>query len=259
MMQPIEVKGIERTTTITRIIGEYGSDNGPLVIVIAGIHGNEPAGVFALQDLFAQLKTLAIPINGRIVGLAGNLQALEQNQRFVDEDMNRVWNLKRIADLETSAGTSQEAFEQAQLLNAIRDELKRPHTHRYFIDLHTTSSDSRPFIPFDDTLKNRAFVRKFPIAGILGIEEFLPGTLLSYLNEMDGVAIGYEAGQHDSPKSIEFHESFLWLALASADCMNDEAKLLEPHRRRLTQARESLSGFLKFDTGTRSRRVIRFA
>ena len=60
---------------LTREIGikDDGRD-GPLVIVTAGLHGNEPGGVRALRALFAALE--GTPTAGRIVGLTGNLAAL---------------------------------------------------------------------------------------------------------------------------------------------------------------------------------------
>ena len=36
-----------------RIIGEYDSGNkGALLFITAGVHGNEPAGILALQKIF---------------------------------------------------------------------------------------------------------------------------------------------------------------------------------------------------------------
>ena len=62
-----------------RIIGTYGKPgSGPLVIAIAGLHGNEPAGVNALERVFQYLHRYEIELDGFFVGLAGNLPALEQ-------------------------------------------------------------------------------------------------------------------------------------------------------------------------------------
>ncbi|MEN9613431.1 MAG: hypothetical protein RLZZ628_4245, partial [Bacteroidota bacterium] len=41
----------------TRLIGRFdGTRRGNLVIVIGALHGNEPAGVLALQTVFQQLN-----------------------------------------------------------------------------------------------------------------------------------------------------------------------------------------------------------
>ena len=40
-----------------RIIGKYtGEDRGPLLICLAGMHGNEPAGIQALELMFKMLE-----------------------------------------------------------------------------------------------------------------------------------------------------------------------------------------------------------
>jgi len=78
-----------------RIIGRYqGKQAGPLLIFIAGIHGNETAGVKALKEVFEILETQKPEIHGSIVGLAGNLRALSQEVRYIDEDLNRLWFLE---------------------------------------------------------------------------------------------------------------------------------------------------------------------
>ncbi|MGF1670099.1 MAG: aspartoacylase, partial [Balneolaceae bacterium] len=82
-----------------------------------------------------------------------------------------------------------------------------------FTDIHTTSSNSCSFILFNDTLKNRQLAGNFPAPQILGIEEFVRGTLLSYINNLGYTAIGFEAGAHTDSESINRSESYIWLLL----------------------------------------------
>ncbi|MEX0994892.1 MAG: hypothetical protein WD599_05145, partial [Balneolaceae bacterium] len=77
----------------------------------------------------------------------------------------------------------------------------------------TTSSDSCAFIPFNDTLRNRELARKFPVPQILVIEEYIYGTLLSYINNHGFAAIGFEAGAHSASESVKRSEAFLWLIM----------------------------------------------
>ena len=71
-----------------RIIGRYsGSDRGPLLIVFGGMHGNEPAGIEALEIMFhmLEMEPMTNPefrFCGRLVGFRGNLQALREGSRF---------------------------------------------------------------------------------------------------------------------------------------------------------------------------------
>jgi hypothetical protein len=108
-----------------------------------------------------------------------------------------------------------------ELLNEINYIIKRSKGPLYFIDLHTTSSKSCPFIPINDTMENRRFARKFPVPTVLGIEEFLDGPLLSYINEIDHVALGFEAGQHDDKNSIQHHIAFVGLVLLYSNLITE--------------------------------------
>lgn len=51
---------------------------------------------------------------------------------------------------------------------------------------------------------------------MLGIEDYVNGTLLNYINELGYIALGYEAGQHDDPRSIGKHIVFIYPSLVFA-------------------------------------------
>jgi hypothetical protein len=250
MSVEIHSTAMNRRARIDRLIGAYGSGDGPTVVVIAGIHGNEPAGVFALLDLLDQLRGDAPRFRGKIIGLAGNLAALARGVRYVDADLNRLWRREVIdaafaneshADV---AGAGTELRELRELYQTIKTILAGEKGPIHFIDLHTTSSQSPPFIPFDDTLVNRRFVESFPVPGILGIEEYLPGTLLSYLTRYQTVAIGYEGGQHTDLRSIDYHRAMLWLSLEKAGCVSrTDVPGLAEQEALLKRGADGLGGF----------------
>ena len=63
-----------------------GVNPGPIVLVQAGIHGNEPAGTLALEEWISELKVT----NGTLVLIPRmNVKALEAGRRFVARDLNR--------------------------------------------------------------------------------------------------------------------------------------------------------------------------
>jgi hypothetical protein len=90
------------------------------------------------------------------------------------------------------------------------------------MDLHTTSSETIPFLTVNDSLLNRKFTKQFPVPIVLGIEEHLDGPLLSYINELGYIAFGYEAGQHDDLASIENHIAFIYLSLVFSGSIRKE-------------------------------------
>ena len=63
--------------SLRREIGRVGDTAaGPTLVVVAGVHGNEPAGLHALHRVFAYLEEHHVTVRGQIVGLTGNLGAL---------------------------------------------------------------------------------------------------------------------------------------------------------------------------------------
>lgn len=245
----VESLELNRSAEIGRRIGEAGDGDGPTVVVTAGLHGNEPSGVFAAVDVLTRLKQPGIPLRGRFVALAGNMAALARGCRQIERDMNRVWTgveMKQLLECPEGAAhdLSPDGLEARELHAEIRSLLDSDSGPFYFIDLHTTSSQSSPFVPFDDTLKNRDFARHFPVAGVLGIEEYLPGTLLSYLTRFNVVTLGYEAGQHVDPLSVDSHRALLWLALWKAGCLKHDCGIdFEAEKNLLEKRAGDLTGF----------------
>ena len=204
------------------IIDIKGKDPGPTLVVTAGIHGNEPSGVLAARRLRMMLEN--IPIKGHLMVLGGNIDALAKGQRFSEVDLNRIWKEDRIREIErgTFSPSNQDEAEQLEIYQLIRDLLQKDDGPFFFVDLHSTSSDTIPFIVVNDSLKNRAFTEQYPLPLVLGIEEYLEGALLSYINELGYIAFGFEGGQHDDLVSVENHLSFLLLTLVYAGMISKE-------------------------------------
>lgn len=198
-----------------RLIGRWGDmAAGPLVVVTAGIHGNEPSGVEALEALFESLGKTQVEFNGCLIGLRGNCRALQMGKRFHTEDLNRIWTRERLRRwTEGHPPIHPDEAEMYALLSLIEDYRKRAKEPIYFFDLHTTSSQTIPFTTVNDSLLNRSFAEQLPVPMILGIEEYLDGPLLSYLNDLGYVSFGFEGGQHDDALARKAHYAFLQLSL----------------------------------------------
>jgi succinylglutamate desuccinylase len=244
----------ERTTSLPRRgqrreIGRAAGDaTGPTLIVVAGIHGNEPAGLDAAGRVFAHLEEHHVRLRGLFVGLAGNLGALAAGERFLGEDLNRLWTTDRVARVRNASddgsdGALQgpEAAEQRALLAALHEILAPARGPVYVIDLHTSSSQSVPFYILGDTLRNREFARRFPATTVLGLEEHIRGTLNEYLTSLGHVAVAIEGGQHADPAAVDHHEAAVWLALASVGCLDvADVPGYEQHVARLSRPRGSM-------------------
>ncbi len=210
-----------------RLIGERGNGAGPTMIVMTGMHGNEPAGARAAQRVLDRLDRKSIEVRGRFVALVGNLKAAAEQTRFVDRDLNRQWTPEKLAALDTL--DTAEATEQRDVLAAIRAALDVATGPVYFLDLHTTSAVSPPFVTVGDTLRNRSFARSFPLPLILGLEEQVDGALLEYLNNFGLITMGVEAGQHDCDGSVDRLEALIWLALRRAGLVPEDRDDSRPY------------------------------
>lgn len=202
---------------IGRVVGDAP---GPTLIVVAGIHGNEHAGVGAARRALATLARRRSRVMGELVALAGNLGAMQLGVRYRERDMNRVWTNERVADLEARAKSGEalgaEDREQLELLGAIGEAIGRARGAVYLIDLHTTSARGLPFVLFGDTLRQRKFASAIPLPLLMGLEEALDGVLTAYFTERGCVTFAIEGGQHDDPGAVDNLEAAVLLGAESA-------------------------------------------
>jgi hypothetical protein len=219
-----------------------GSESGPTLIAVAGIHGNEPAGVEAARRVFARLQKGDLRFRGELVVFAGNLRGLRRGVRYHARDLNRLWSEESVAALKKKpvAEWDEEDHEQSELLTAIEEVIGRARGTVYLGDFHTTSASGIPFILFGDTLRQRHFARAFPLPVLLGLEEALDGVQTSYWTRRGCVTFALEGGQHKSPDSIDACEAVLWLALGRARLLLDNPPELARSAALLHQLRAGL-------------------
>lgn len=221
-MIPTESVMPKTESNLKRLIGVVkGGKPGPTLIFIGGIHGNEPSGVYALQKAIPFLEEKKEELRGNVYAIAGNISALKKGVRFIDQDLNRMFTKEKVGRLGKASSTDcNETSEKRALLEQIDTILATENGPYYFFDLHTTSGTTIPFLTVNDSLMNRKFTKQYPVPNVLGIEEFLEGPLLSYINELGYIAFGFEAGQHDAPSSVENHYSFVMLSLVFTNSLD---------------------------------------
>ena len=198
-----------------RIIDRYTSGNaGPLVFITAAVHGNEPSGVQALEEVFTQLQAAKPKIKGTLVGLRGNLNALANDRRFIDEDLNRTWTKEKI---EKTFHETREETEMMEIIEILDNELDNHEgKEAFFLDCHTTSSQSVPYISVQVKGENDPWAHKFPTYIVRGFSDMVNGSIDHYFTDRGLTGFTFEAGQHDHPDSQRHHESMIWLILKNA-------------------------------------------
>lgn len=202
-----------------RIIGEIqGTEPGPLLIFVAGLHGNEAQGLVALENVFRDFKNHG-KIYGRAIALRGNIEAIRQNIRYVSQDLNRIWDVKhykRAVDYQSA-----EVYELLALRKIIEAELAKGYSKTYLLDLHTTSAPTIPFAVTKLTCDNERFVEKLQVPYITNLKGFLDGTMLAWMSEKGFCGLAFEAGEHYNQQSMIKHEAFIQLAMHYAGFMPD--------------------------------------
>lgn len=226
---------------LERVAGHiHGHAPGPLVICLGGIHGNEPAGVLALQRVIPRLREMRGEMRGAFLGLVGNLAALARGQRYIHKDLNRIWDDASFERDGSDGRACAEALQRRELRRILEDAVRTHDGPVYFLDLHTTSSVTAPFAVINDTLRNRAFARRFPIPLVLGLEEKKSGTVADFVHSLGAITMGLEAGRHQDAVSVDRHEAGVWLALGAAKCLSDRAPEVRRRRRLLADSAKNL-------------------
>ena len=219
------IKAVSCATQVVEgdhMIGAFiGKASGPTLIVVGSLHGNEPGGAMALGNLTPKIAKISNLLKGRVYFLSGNTRALGKCVRFIDGDLNRHWTPHNMSGRGAEElFTTSEGRELTELDRILDSILITAMDEVFVLDLHSTSSEGISFATVGDTLRNRDFAQKFPVPILLGIEEQLDGTMLEYLNNAGAVTLGFEGGQHLSPKTVENHEAMVWFALANSNILD---------------------------------------
>ncbi len=205
----------------SRIIGQYkGPVDGPMLIFTAGIHGNETSGVQALKEVFDTLETSKPAINGSIIGIASNLKALEKEVRYIQKDLNRIW----LTD-EEDPGIS-EFQEREEMIKILNEVISFQEMDICIVDLHSTSSESPPFIMLSDTLRNRELGRMAGVPMILGLMEHLQGMLIEATSRSGFSTLLFQGGRNGDEDTVIHHKGLIW-KLLNIKCSLDTSKFTD--------------------------------
>lgn len=243
----------KKNKPLKRLIGRYTQQkDGPLFIVLGGIHGNEYSGIEALNRVLGQLEQLKIAIKGAFVGVAGNISALEQERRFIDKDLNRQWQPSQIEYLEKTPKallSDNEDIQQKELLTLLkRVRNRKDYESLALLDLHTTSAKGGTYCIAPNHESSQQLALNLPIPVIIGLEKVVSGTTMHYFSAENMASFCLEAGQHENPASADRMEAAIWLTLASIGCIEEsDVPNLVQHRQILEdlgKGRPDLVNFL---------------
>ncbi|RMR10973.1 succinylglutamate desuccinylase [Pseudomonas syringae group genomosp. 3] len=112
-------------------------DNGTDLLLSAGIHGNETAPIELLDELIRSIARGDLKPRARILFLFGNPAAMRLGARYVEQDVNRLFNGRH----EQSGGA--EALRACELERLAASFFSLPDRYRLHYDLHTAIRGSK--------------------------------------------------------------------------------------------------------------------
>ena len=162
----------------------------PEVAVVAGIHGDEPCGVRAIERVLEDPPAVDRPVKFVIA----NEEAIERGVRYVDADLNRSF-----------PGDPNAAAHERRLAVELAAELSGCLT----LALHSTQSHAEPFAVVDELdERSRAVVPRLPVAAVVETGKFVEGRLFLSVETIE-VECGLQGSDEAAENAYELIEGFL--------------------------------------------------
>lgn len=166
---------------------EHVGSGPPEVAVVGGIHGDEPAGVRAVE----YLRSADLDLTGSVTLVVANEVALDRGVRYVEEDLNRAFP-PRSNDPETfEFGDSHEGRLAADLYDLLAD--------KFTLAIHTTKSHPGPFgVVVDPDSRELETCAALPVDSVVDSSGLDDGRLLEALP-----AVEVETGRLGTDRAAE--------------------------------------------------------
>lgn len=133
-------------------------------LITAGIHGNEVGTLPAFLEFAKNINNIS---DGCLIMTLGNIEALKQNKRFIDEDMNRLFS-----ELDRNTYERQRAGEIKQLID-LAD---------YHLDLHQTIEPTlHPFYLLRPHVRAEAFAAQLDVTNMAIMTDTQKGVQDGYM------------------------------------------------------------------------------
>jgi predicted deacylase len=182
----VELEGLE-------VLATAAAPSKRCFVIVGATHGNEPAGIRAINMVRSLVRAGEWKIDGNVYGLIGNPRAVETGARFTQENLNRAFG-------RADNPNSYEAKRAVDIATWFQS-LAKKHAEMYLLDLHSVSmGETRITIYNSANPKAEKWAREIsPIPFFLGeTDEVLPGALVNEFEKVGGIALAIECGNHGS-------------------------------------------------------------
>lgn len=209
------------------ILTSTATSDGPHLLVLGAIHGNEKCGTEAISRLWAEMQAGILSLKSGTLTCVPicNPDAYAQDKRFVDANLNRV-----IRHHENPTAIEHHRANQIIQLITKADIL---------LDLHSYSSGAKPFLFHDkEDAPHAAFAEALDIPDwITGWNDAYAkqsqlndGDTASYAHSLGKTAILVECGTHTDPAGGGVGYTTIRRALAHFGITEKPANLPQPRK-----------------------------
>lgn len=170
-------------------VAQLGSGT-PELAVVAGVHGDEPGGVRAIDRLLEERPNVERPV--KLV--VANEEALERQVRFIDEDLNRAF-----------PGDPDAKTHEGRLANRLVDELEGCLT----FSMHSTQSHAEPFAIVNGITDTATEIcPQLPVVAMVETSNFSEGRLFSSIETIE-VECGLQGSETAAENADRLTRAFL--------------------------------------------------
>ncbi|ELY63902.1 M14 family metallopeptidase [Natrinema versiforme] len=170
-------------------VAQIGSGT-PEIAVVAGVHGDEPCGVRAVERLLDERPTVKRPVKL----IVANEEALERQVRFVDEDLNRAF-----------PGSPDAQTHEGRLAAELVAELDGCLT----FSMHSTQSHADPFAIVNGVSETaKEIVPQLPVSAMVETSNFAEGRLFSAVDTVE-VECGLQGSETAAQNADRLTRAFL--------------------------------------------------
>lgn len=129
------------------------------VLISTGIHGNETAPIEIVSQIVCQLLNGELALAVKLLVVFGNIKAIQQGARFIDADLNRMFNSRHLNYPETAESKRAVEIERYVQQFFVR---QNQHSQNFHFDLHTairgSAHEKFGLLPQRLTIQNSSYL-----------------------------------------------------------------------------------------------------
>ncbi|MFZ4212525.1 succinylglutamate desuccinylase [Pantoea endophytica] len=147
-MTPDNVRGTTESGIHWRWLGEGLLEMTPdkgyerVMVISAGIHGNETAPVEILDQILGDLMAGRLKLTARLLAVFGNPSALRAGKRYLEHDMNRMFG-GRYRNFPSCYESERAQLLERTIAAFFAADISIRKMNRFHYDLHTAIRESR--------------------------------------------------------------------------------------------------------------------